>query len=311
MSAETMNVPKIFDMITTAISTLALIFNLFGIYLLETSRLRNSFQIQIITNLSTCDVLISTANLISMVLKFNCHELLTSPMVQGIWALREGVYHTWIIMFYLLTLNRFFGCTFPLKYRALLSPMKGRIILAVSWGVTIILGPTFVVADTLAVRVISNKYLWLIYDGIFLSLFFVTYATVFYRKRKSNQSFHRQNYAQGNQRFFKMTATMLAAFILFETVPTIGSTALTMTSVKIRDVFQYLFELFWSLNLLVDPIIYIYVMPRVRNAALNVFRRSRVAVSARNQRSSAEETDLPTVAHITKNEESVSLGGWG
>ena len=308
MSTEMMSVPKIVDMVTTAINALALIFNLFGIYLLETSGLRNSFQIQIITNLSACDILISIGNLVSMVLQFNGHKLTTSRMVQGIWALREAVYHTWIIMFYLLTLNRFLGCNFPFKYRALASPMKGKIILAVSWGIAIILGPTFVVVDTLTVRVYTNKYLWLVYDGIFLFLFFVTYATVFYRKKRSNKNLRRRSSGQGNQRFFKLTVTMLAAFLLFEIVPTIGSAVLAMINLKIRDVFQYIFELCWSLNLLVDPLIYIYVMPRVRHTAIiklqSLFcmcRESRVAVP---ERSSKEESDQPTVAHITKDEES-------
>lgn len=297
---------KPFIIAITVIGILALIFNLLGIYLLKASRLDNSFQIKIITNLSICDILILTVSMLDMVLKFNGHALLTSKVAQVVWSFRESVYYTWIMMFYLLTIDRFLGCNFPLRYRASMSPKKCTIVLGFSWGIAITLWPTFSILDTIQIQIISYAYLWLIYDGIFLCLFFVTYATVFYRKKKSNQNLGRQYTGLGNQRFFAVTSTMLVAFMLFETIPKIGSACLTMVSLEVGNVLKHIFMLCWGINLLVDPFIYILLLPSVRHTAAdklrsvcNIFRRNRISALARND---TTQNSVPTTSSITKNE---------
>lgn len=297
---------QFYNIATTVICTLALIFNVLGIYLLKATRLGSSFQRNIIVSLSCCDILISSGTLIIITLQFFGHKLMTSRAAQVVWGLREGVYHTWISLFYLLTVDRFLGCNFPLRYRTWTYAKKCRIILGLSWGIAILLGPIFNILDPMQVRVYSNRYLWPIYDGIFLFLFMVTYVSVFYRKKQSIQNLHRTSSGPGNQRFFALTLAMLTAFILFETIPTIVSAAIAMESLKTRDVFQHIFELCWNINYLVDPFIYIFLMPRVRNTAINklrslclMFRKNSAQATASNNTSLR---NLPTTVYITKND---------
>ena len=304
MSEEMTN---IFNIITMTICILAFIFNIIGLYLVKSSRLGNSIQIKIIMNLSCCDIFISTTTIVVMVLHFSGHPLVRSRAAQVIWAHRTAVYHTWFGMFYLLTVDRFLGCNFPFRYRTLTSPKKCKIILGVSWVIPIILAPIFSVLDTMKVRVYFNKYLWVVYDGIFLLLFMVTYSTVFYRKQKSTQKIRRRSTkGPGNQRFFALTAAMLTAFMFLETIPVIVSACITMVSIETRDVFQHVFELCWNSNLLVDPFIYIYLMPRVRRTAFNKLRilcgqRSKDREAAMT-RSTTMQNTFSAAFHVTKDE---------
>ena len=289
------------------ICILAFIFNIIGFYLLKSSRLGNSIQIKIIMNLSCCDIFISTTTIIVMALHFNGQPLLTSRAAQVVWAHRTAVYHTWFGMFYLLTIDRFLGCNFPFRYRALTSPKKCKIILVVSWVIPIILAPIFIVLDTMEVRVYFNKYLWVVYDVTFLLLFLITYSSVFYRKQKSTQKIRLRNTkGPGNQKFFALTAAMLTAFLFLETIPVIVSACITMVSIETRDVFQHVFELCWNSNLLLDPFIYIYLMPRVRHTAFCKLR-SLCGMRSTSQeavmtRSSTMRNACSTTYHITKDE---------
>lgn len=304
MSAETTN---IFNVIAMTISILAFIFNIIGIYLVKSSRLGNSIQIKIIMHMSCCDIFISTSTIAVMALHFNGHQLMTSKVTQVIWAHRTAVYHTWFGLFYLLTVDRFLGCNFPFRYRALTSPKKCNFILGFSWVIPIILGPIFSILDTMEVRVYFNKYLWPVYDGIFLLFFIVTYSSVLYRKQKSTQKLHRRSTkAPGNQKFFALTAAMLIAFLVLETIPVIVSACLTMVSIETRDVFQHVFEVCWNSNHLVDPIIYIYLMPKVRRTAMN---KLRILCGMRSNNRDAGMTSSTTMQntfskafHVTKDE---------
>ena len=307
MSAGTQNS---FNIATTVVSSLILIFNIIGIYLLKASGIGTSVQIKIIKNLSICDSLISTGTLIIMILNFYGHPLVTSKVAQVIWAHRTGVYQTWFGMFYLLTLDRFLGCNFPFRYRSFASPKKCNIILGVNWGIAIMLTPIFSILDTMKIRLYYNKYLWAICDGIFLFIFTITYVSVFFRKKQSTQALRRQHSGPGNQKFFALTAAILTAFMIFETIPTIISSALTSESKENREVFQHVFELCWNTNLLLDPIIYIFFMPRVRNTALKKLRLLCMLQENRTadlEMNNTTQNTFPAAAFITKDEKDSSV----
>lgn len=283
-----------------AIAILAIIFNLLGIYLLKESLLDNSFHYQVLKNLSICDILIIIASLIDMAWKNGCTQ--DRKIAQVIWSFRESVYHVWLMMFYLLTLNRLFGCNFPFLYRSLTSPNKCKFIIIGTWVIAIILLPIFTM-NTVKVKAFSERYLWLIYEGIFLLLFIVTYATVFCRKKKSNQNLRQRHDGPGDQQLFALTATMLIGFLLFQTVPTIGSACLAMVHLEIANAFKHLFLLCWVIHRLIHPIIYVFLMPTVRSTLYSfrvIFRRNRIHSLAPNN---AAEDSMPTKIYITQVEE--------
>lgn len=306
MSYET---TQFYNIATSVINNLALIVNILGIYLLKAARLGSSVQTQIMVSVSCCDILISTATFIVMMLNFYGHTLGTSKMAQVAWAHRMGVYHTWFIMFYLLATGRFLGCNFPFRYRAIVTPRKCKIVIGVSWMIAIILWLVFSILETTEIKAFYHRYyLWLVCDAVFLFFFIVTYASVFYRKKQSTMRFHKTNSRTANRRLFASTTTILVAFILLETIPTIGGAI--VERVQPPEFFQHIFELCWNTNLLVDPFIYIFLMPRVRATAVHKFRslcrifgRNRAAVAPTNN---SAFTISPKVVHITKAEEQKS-----
>ena len=296
---------------TRVINSLALTVNILGIYLLKASRLGNSVQTQIIRNVSCCDILISAATFIVMTLHSYGHTLGTSKVAQVVWAHRMGVYHTWFFMFYLLATDRFLGCNLPFRYRAIVTLQKCRGVVGISWMIAVILWLVFSILNTMKIRASYHRYyLWVIGDAIFLFFFIVTYASVLYRKKQSTQKFHKASPRAGNQQFFASTTAILVAFMLLETIPTIGSAI--METLQPQELLQHIFELCWNTNLLVDPLIYIFLMPRVRVTALNkfrslcsIFRRNRAAVAPRNDHLSAYSIS-PKAVHCIKAEEQKS-----
>ena len=292
----------IVHMAVGVVSFLALIFNVLGIYLLKASRVEDSVQINVIASLSLCDTVISIGTLLLATLHFFRHPVETNKVTQVVWAIWAAVYHIWFTMFDLLTIDRFLGCNFPFKYRALATPKKVRIILGITWGFAGILALTFSIFDTLKIRAFYNSYMWVTLDGIFLYLFFSTYTTVFCRKKQMSQNLSRQHSEPGRKRFFALTAAMLTAFLVFEIVPTIGTASLRLVNAEIRRIFQYIFELFWVINILVDPFIYVFWMPRVRRIAASKLRslrglchRSRVDVSVREN---TKQSGVPTTNSV-------------
>ena len=289
-------------------SLLALILNIIGIYLLKASGLGSTIQIKLIIKISTCDILISTGTLVAITMHILGYTLHESKAAQVTWALGAGVYNLWFILFYFLTLDRFLGCNFPFKYRNVITPRIFKLIFLPVWGLSTILAVIVAITDTMKVREFYNKYMWLIYDCIFLFLFLTTYVSVFYRKRQSMKiPGRRRSSGFGNQRFLALTGVMLLAFLVFETIPTIGSSALAMVSIKTRDFFQFIFELFWTMNFVVDPIIYVFLLPTVRITAVNKLRslrdmlgRNRVLAGTANN---SAEICAPATSSTTNNEE--------
>ena len=296
---------------TRVINSLALIVNILGIYMLKASRLGNSVQAQIIMNVSCCDILISAATFIVMTLHSYGHTLGTSKVAQVVWAHRMGVYHTWFIMFYWIATDRFLGCNLPLRYRAIVTIQKCKSVVGISWMIAAILWLVFSVLDTMKMRASYHRYyLWVIGDAIYLFFFIVTYVSVLYRKKQSTQKFHEASPRAGNQQFFASTTAILLAFLLLETIPTLGSAI--MERLEPQEFLQHIFELCWNTNLLVDPLIYIFLMQRVRVTTLHkfhslcrIFRRNRAAVVPRNNPISAYSIS-PKAGHCIKAEEQKS-----
>ena len=295
ISAE---ITRPFMNVITAIGILAIIFNVLGIYLLKASHLNNSFHSQVLKHVSICDILIIIASLIDMALKHRCYQVKTSRSAQFVWSFRECVYYAWVMMFYLLTLERFFCCSFPSLCQALTSPKKCKRIIIATWVIALFLLPVFAI-NSVKLKAFSERYLWLIYEGTFLFLFFVTYATAFCRKKQSNQNSDRRHAGTGvdpgSQQLSALAAAMLIGFLLFQTVPTIGSACLAKVSKRHGEGFQRLFLFCWVTKLVIDPFIYVFLMPKVRRTATNKLKSLRNRFQ-RNRISSPK----PTANNVTQ-----------
>ena len=265
-------VKQVCNIATSVVSALALTLNACGIYLLKASHIGASNQVKLIMNVSVCDVIISSASLTLMSLDLCGYHLPESGISLAIWASRTAVFHAWYCMFYLLTLDRFLGCNFPFKYRAMTGGKTCKITLLIAWMIPVILIPLFCFLDTKAIRIFYNKSMWISLDATFLCLFAITYSSVFYQKKRRNSQFQIKNAGSDNQRFFAVTTAILVAFLFLETIPAVISAILITVDPKRRDMLSHYFELVWNCNLLSDPLIYVFLQRNVRATALSKLR---------------------------------------
>eukprot|EP00112_Aurelia_sp_Birch-Aquarium-sp1_P013211 Seg2798.2 transcript_id=Seg2798.2/GoldUCD/mRNA.D3Y31 product="hypothetical protein" protein_id=Seg2798.2/GoldUCD/D3Y31 len=160
------------------------------------------------------------------------------------------------------------GCNFPIKHKVYVKKKYVRITIIVCWVVGVLIGVIGCPFDHIAVRNVYRTYIWIILDIIFLMLFTVTYISMFVylaRRRISGT----QSVIADNQRFLKTVTALLVAFLLFETIPSLLSVICKQcyrchTLHKIRD-FLY------TIVLLCDPFIYVFLQPEVRKFVLSKF----------------------------------------
>ena len=267
-------VARIINIVICILEILAIILNAFGIYILHISSNGGSNQIQLIISLSFSDICISVMTLCMTILSLIGHSLPDSATLLYVWSQRASMSHAWYLMYFLLTLDRLFGGNFPFKYRAYATKKRLKIILGICWITSLAVGPTFClpVFELKKVYLFCNTYLWLSYDTLFLALFIVTYASILYRKVHRDEQFRRANAASENQRFFLVTTSLLVAFIILEVFPSIISSILSMRKHRFRNLEAALIEFAWQLNIVADPIIYIFLQPVVRQTAAERIR---------------------------------------
>ena len=252
---------SLFTLVNGIINVLAIIANAFGIrWLYKSGKLRTN-QMKIIGNISCADILISTLSVSMIALHFTGTHSFYTDMNLYLWLVKSSLYIAWFFMFYLLMLERFLGCCFPLWYLGNASPNWTRNSLCMCWCVFTILSPTLCVIEPLKMRHFINSFLWIILDVAFIGLFVVLYSAIFFAKRRSTARAGRTIAGDRNKRFFGVTSAMLIAFLLLETVPTSITSMSFIKGRKNAETYTLYFEVVWSLNLLADPLIYIFMRP--------------------------------------------------
>ena len=240
----------------------AVISNGIGICLLQISKVKKTVQLLIIKNLSAADLVLAIGwfgeVIIYMVTKSK------SGIFYAIWwSLRAGVYLAWYGIIYMLTLDRFISCHFAIKHKVYVQQKYVRIIIISTWIVGAVLGIIGCPFDSAKVRKFYRKYIWTTLDIIFLTLFVVTYASIFVRLARRKISRKRQMFAD-NQKFLTTVTALLVAFLLFETLPTI-----TSAIIEQDDDWRKIRDFLYTIILVCDPFIYVFMQPEIRKFALS------------------------------------------
>ena len=251
-----------------------ILLNIFGIYTLHASNIGGSNQIKIIMGLSLSDISMSVTSLCISALSLIGHSLPDSQISLYVFLPRAGTVHAWYSMNFLLTLDRLFGCNFPFKYRIHATKRRLKIIMAICWITSLAVVPVFYLPmfDLKKIYLVCNRYLWISYDAIFMALFMVTYTSILYRKIRRNERFRRATIPSENQRFFLVTTSLMVAFIFLEVFPSIASSVLVSINGKLSLSQIAITEFAYQLNTLSDPIIYIFLLPVVRQTAATKIR---------------------------------------
>ena len=255
-------------MVTTVINIGAIIANALGIRWLVLSGRSYPNQIKIIGNISFQDICISALNLCTSLTYFAVTTTFFDKINRIAILLRISLYLSWFFTFYLLMLDRFLGCCFPLWYRANDSPKWIRNGIGICWLLTIVSAPTMLLIAPSEIVLAKSTYLFLPLSIIYLVLFSVLYCTVFFLKRRSTARTGRQVNRTESRRFFAVTTAMLVAFLVLEAIPSFASYVMRLLGFRNLKLYRSYFRILWDLNLLVDPIIYIFMRP---NAGRELF----------------------------------------
>lgn len=252
---------KVAVVCNTIIIITAIIANTFGLCWIIKFRKLCSNQTKIIFSISLADVIISSFTLSMIVHGLTASSGFYDSLNLYLWLTRSALYISWFLMFYLLMLDRFLGSCFPFWYKSNSSPDFIRNSLVALWLTPCLLAPILCAITPKHQRDVFNKFVWMVFDVAFLSLFTVLYTAIFFIKRQSNARAGRRTQAVKSTRFFRVTSAMLIAFLLLETFPSAGTSILYLMDAERADSYSLYCELIWSLNMLADPIIYIFMQP--------------------------------------------------
>eukprot|EP00795_Rhopilema_esculentum_P011622 gene11622-21864_t len=271
----------------------AIVFNICGIYILKAAKVGRSNQVLIIISLSIADILNSLGFICQISVELSGHAALDSKAGLIVWMIRAVIYHPWYTMFYLLTLDRFLACNFPFKYRSISGKNTMRNLLIFLWIFGLIPAPIYCFLDMEKIRVFYDQFVWVAFDVIFVVLFVVTYGSLFYRKKRSNLQFRHKDTNDDNHRFFIVTTVILVGFVFFAIIPDLAMSILHSYAEETSIQAQPVFELWWNINMLIDPFIYVFLQPRFRKIALTKIR-GLCTLKRRRNRSLGTETGQGT-----------------
>ena len=257
-----MEIEYIIILITFVICILALILNIIGLYILVNLKRPFSNQVKIIMSISLLDIIIlflaTTMKVLQLV------EIKEQLLHQYLWLFMSAFYFVWYMAFDLMMLDRCFSCCFPFWYRTYAASRWVSISLVLFWSSPLITIPVIALSNIKKTMDFSYTYAWMAFDVIFICGFIVLYGIIFEVKRRSNVQTRRNAAQPENKRFIKVVSAMLITFLILEAIPTTFVSFLNIESKHeaANGLFTYM-TLIWRLNLLADPLIYIFMQPNI------------------------------------------------
>ena len=231
----------------------AILCNGLGLYLLTSLRDKRTPQAMILISLSFDDILLAISWIVSQPVRIDTQDLIRSISL--------GLYVVWFSMIYMLTIDRFIGVNFPIKHKVFVTKKVVGIIIASCWICGSLLSVIACVTEPLTVNNAFRNYGYIALDLSFLVFFVVTYASILFRLAKRRAQKSQSSRANKNHKFFATVSAILVAFLMFETIPTVLESLLTE---KKKEPLENIRALLYTINLLCDPIIYVFLQPPVR-----------------------------------------------
>lgn len=248
-------------------------FNSLGIYLLKKKDPVWTRNGMILANLSIAEIINAILLLgISVLIRIKQENKLMNEAFQGLRDLTVFMNMKWYFAMYVMIIDRYLACKYPLRHRALVTKRRIFILCVSLW-----LFVTFawiIVKVSIGVALTFKTYssIWFTLDGIFMLLSLITYGTIFHRMIKSkqlqmqsNNSLQQSNYpnrATGNKTFYRVVGLVVLTFCAFVITPHL---ILLLASRNVGTTM-------YSVGFLVDPIIYIFMRRDLRSELKKLFR---------------------------------------
>ena len=267
----------IFHSLAITVSTLAIILNSFGIYLLQKQNQKTKKQYIIINNLSALNITISTVKLLENIL-FNIPINIKSFHL-GMHMFRAGDV-VFFVMYYQLvifiSLDRLLCVLLHMKYSYYITKSRVKIIMVIFLMVSICTLVPSSFADARTIVNIYVKYLFPIFNFLFLAIFFVTYSVIWWKLMKSRQEFRIPKGRKNRPNYILPLLIMLSITLCFVIPNVVLIFALPKTKIQKRELplETCLMLLLLYINLLIDPFIYVFAKKNVRGAVVSILRCS-------------------------------------
>ena len=263
-------------MLHSSISALVVLLNSSGIYFLRlTNKDGSCNQMMILVSLSSCNVFLAIFWMADLLfIHFKAEHTI---YFYRWWPFLGGQYLVWYAMIIILTVDRFVGCNFPIQHKVFVRRTFILRTIVSCWLSSITLA---VIGSCIAyhhLREAMNIYFWPYLDMLCLVLFAVTYGSIFCvlaRRRFSLEATRSSDRSQ----FIITVTVLLISFLFLEAIPSIVYAFTNNHSDNFRNIILTAFRV----NLLCDPLIYVFLQSKVRLIARTKLRSLYISLFRRD-----------------------------
>ena len=249
--------------LTIIILIIAIILNVFGIYILQKQKRRENKQKIILINLSVLDITLGIALLLDTVLDCVKTTVLVTKILKAVTFALYLIYYEFLIF---ISLDRLVCVLLNIKYNYYVTFSRVKKAIAIFWLVGLC---SFVPSTILKFKKIVDVYIKRIFptlDFIFIVISSITYSVVGLKLKKSNLKFASSTGRKQTQNFI-VPFLIILSFSLCFAIPDIVLIFLDKLDV-IKPVVRFILLLNYF-NVLLDPLIYIFTIKRLRENALS------------------------------------------
>ena len=249
--------------LTIIILIIAIIINVFGIYILQNQKRRDNKQKIILINLSILDITLGIVLLLDTVLDCFKTTVLVTKILKAVTFALYLIYYELLIF---ISLDRLVCVVLNIKYNYYVTFSRVKKALEIFWLVGLC---SFVPLPIFKSKKIIDIYIKRIFptlDFIFIVISSITYSVVGLKLKKSNLKFASSTGRKQTQNFI-VPFLIILSFSLCFAIPDIVLIFLDKLDV-IKPVVRFILLLSYF-NVLLDPLIYIFTIKRLRENALS------------------------------------------
>lgn len=258
------------DIIRITNLTLSILLNTLSFLLLKHLRIRIlSNQQLILMSMNLLYICISLTDILYIVAKVAEQNEYTVDILISCHRIITSLFFTFYGVIFILTLDRLLAFLLHIKYRSIVTAQRTLFCLLAALISGVISALTFGILN------ISNdeyKYVYLSLDIILLFEFIITYTYIIImtsKKRRIGSS----NAMRARGKIFYVTTLIIATFVVFVVVPDMLNAFIFLVTELDRDTMANIVGLFWSINFVIDPCLYIFSRDDVRNVLRQIFEK--------------------------------------
>ena len=175
-----------------------------------------------------------------------------------------------------ISLDRLLCVLLHMKYNYYITKSRVKKIMIIFWMVSICTLVPSSLADARTIVHIYIRYLFPIFNSLFLEIFFITYSVIWLKLKKSRQEFWIPKGRKNHQNYILPLLIMLSFTLCFFIPNVVLIFALPKTKIEKKQLplETGLMLLLAYISLLIDPFIYVLANKNVRGAVVSILRCS-------------------------------------